>query len=138
MRKILLGFIYLFIVIGFTTGCMNNNDRFVLITFDDLQEKLEAEESFPLYVGSARCSACAEFQPTLKRVVRNHDFVMYHVDLDTFNEEEQSQFINLFNISATPSLIYIIDGEETSTLNRVVGNVTEAELINSLKSSGYI
>ena len=138
MKKILL--IISFGVLGLilTTGCSNNNDRFIQLTFPELQEKLQAEESFPLYIGSARCSACVEFQPTLKRVIRNHDFIVYHIDLDKFSDNESEELVNMFNISGTPSLLYIVDGEESSTLNRVIGNVPEQDLINSLKNNGYI
>jgi len=138
MKKILFSLVCLIFVLSFTTGCNQNNDRFIEITFAELSEKLEQELSFPLYIGSARCRACTEFQPVLKRVIRNHDFTVYHIDLTTLNEEEQNGFNNLFNINATPSLIYVVNGSEMSTLNRVIGNVSQEELINSLRDNGYI
>ena len=138
MKKILLSLSCLIMILIFTTGCTNNDDRFIELSFEELQVKVDNNESFPLYVGSTRCSACAQFQPVLKRVIRNHDFTMYHVNLDNFSESEQKEFISMFDINATPSIIYIINGSETSVLTRLIGNVPEADLIRSLTDNGYI
>ena len=45
---------------------------------------------------------------------------------------------NVANISGTPTTIFIENGEEKSTLNRLVGNVAEYKLVDKLKTMGYI
>ena len=114
------------------------NDKFIDLSFNELQAKIENGDTFPLYIGSARCAICVEFQPTLKGVIRNNDFTMYHIDLDTFSMEESAELSNMFNITGTPTILFIVDGDEPSVINRIVGKVSEEDLVASLKEQGYI
>ena len=138
MKKLIFTFFCLTLAFSLT-GCTNNSpDNLKRISMDELNEKLDNNESFPLLINSSRCSACIAFKPTINSVLASHDFTLFYVEVDEFTEDEHEMLNQLFNIRGTPSILFIKDGDETSVLNRVVGNVPENELISALRNNGYI
>ena len=59
--------------------------------------------------------------------------------LITKNKQEKYDYIkNIASISGTPTTVFIVDGVEKTTTNRLVGNVPKYRVIEHLKALGYI
>ena len=136
LKKILCAFIMI-LGLFFLTGC--NDYKLNHINYKTLTSMLEKEDTFILYVGSTSCINCTKFIPKLKEVILENklDTVMY-VDLDKFSTKDKEKFLNDFSISGTPTVVFITKGKETSTANRIDGNVTKKKIIERFESNGYI
>ena len=84
------------------------------------------------------CSHCAVFKPKLKEVLSQNNIIAYEIATDKLSTNEKAEFNDIANISGTPTTIFIVDGEEATTTNRLIGDVTTEKIINKLKSQGYI
>lgn len=88
-----------------------------IITPDELDEKLEKEESVTVYYFSPKCSHCVNTTPILMPVAEEMDEHIYQ-----YNVLEFEQGWN--EIDATPTLIHYKNGKETS---RIEGERTAEE-----------
>ncbi len=96
------------------------------------------KESFAIYIGNEGCSHCLSYKPTLEKVLKDYKITIYHLDNSKLSEEEFSEFKTYINISGTPTVAFITDGEEETTLNRIVGEASEESTIEMFKANGYI
>ena len=135
--KRFLKFICLLILFSIIlTGCKNKH--IIEISLDDLKDKIENKETFALYVGNESCSHCISYTPTLKEVLNEYDIDIYHLDNSKLSENENADMTQLINISGTPTIAFFIDGEEESTLDRIVGETSKETTIEKFKINGYI
>ena len=44
----------------------------------------------------------------------------------------------IFNFDGTPTTVFVIDGEEKTAANRIVGEASEEKITKKLKSNGFI
>ena len=140
MKKVLKQILLVFVLIASLT-CLNgcsNKSNIKEITLDELKEKIANKENFPLYVGNEGCSHCISYKPILEAVANENDIVIYHLDNSKLKEDEQSEFKSIINISGTPTVAFITEGEEETTLNRIVGEASKESTIKRFKSNGYI
>ena len=79
------------------------------------------------YFASAECISAVGATP-----------VFVDVEKDTFTAEKSSAFSNLINYNATPTTVFIKNGEELSKATRINGNVSEQKIINKFKSNDFI
>ena len=114
------------------------DNHLVELTFSELQEKIDNKESFILLISQTNCSHCEEYKPILKEVLTENDIIGYEVDQKKMTAEENSKLKDIANISGTPTTVFIVDGEEKSTTNRLVGAANKTRLENRLKAMGYI
>ena len=117
---------------------VNKDKHLVKLSFTELEEKLNNKETFILLISRSNCSHCAEYKPTLKKVLTDYDIYAYEIEQDMISDEERKKLENIASISGTPVTVFIIDGKEQSTTNRIIGPADEAKLINRLKAMGYI
>ena len=110
----------------------------VELTYSELDKKIKKKESFILVVTRTDCSHCATYKPVLKQVLKDYDLYAYEVAVDKFTEKEKAKFMDISNVTGTPTTVFIENGEETTTNNRIVGAVNSNRIINRLKSLGYI
>ena len=110
----------------------------VELSYKELKSKLEKKDSFILVITRTDCSHCAAFKPKLKEVLRDNNIIAYEIATDKLSNKEKAEFNDIANISGTPTTIFIKNGEEATTTNRIVGDVTTEKIINKLKSQGYI
>ena len=136
LKNILLVVILIVSLVSLS-GC-SGKSNIKEITLDELKEKIANKESFPLYVGNEGCSHCISYKPVLEAVAKEYDITTYHLDNSKLSDKEQSQFKSIINISGTPTIAFITDGEEETTLNRIVGEATKDATIKRFKSNGYI
>ncbi len=131
MKKILL------IILGVLTlsGCSSTN--VVDLTFTELVEKLNNEESFILQITNDGCSACETFYPRFEEIINENDLTSYKINLAQLGDDT-NEFNKLFNIQGTPTVIFIENGEENSTYDRIYGAVDNDKIIEKLTKQEYI
>lgn len=135
MKKVL-------IVLGVTlilllSGC-SSNKTYHEITYSELNEMLDNKEDFILFIGSETCSACASYKVTLNTVIEDYDVDVKYIDLDKLSEQEYNEVIGKFPISGTPQTLFIENGEEEDTHNRVNGNAKYSRIVEKFQDNGYI
>ncbi|MBQ7141332.1 MAG: thioredoxin family protein [Bacilli bacterium] len=129
--------ILIILCLGFVTGCSNSVIK--KIDYKEFNDLIENQKTFILYVGSASCSNCIEFEPKFKEIIKDHNIRnARYIDLDKFNDEEKNKLNKIINISGTPTVIFIENGEEESMTNRINGNISKEKIISRLKSNNYI
>ena len=110
----------------------------VELSYKELKNKIDKKDSFILVITRTDCSHCAVFKPKLKEVLSQNNIIAYEIATDKLSTNEKAEFNDIANISGTPTTIFIVDGEEATTTNRLIVDVTTEKIINKLKSQGYI
>lgn len=131
MKKILICLITILLV-----GC--GKYEYTEINYEQLKQKLDNKDTFVLLLGSDTCSACASYETTMAKVMKDTKVEIFYVNLHSLSEEDYSKIYSKFVVTSTPTTIFIKDGEETSTYNRIVGAAKYEDVIESLKQHGYI
>lgn len=131
MRKFLI-----FITLLLLTGC--GNPKYTQISYSQLNDKLNNKDSFILLIGSETCSACAEYEKTMTKVMKDTKVEIFYINLHSLTDEENTKIYSKFVFQYTPTTIFIKDGEETTTYDRIVGAADYKEVIDNLKKQGYV
>lgn len=137
MKRFLKTITILFALFLLLCGC-SKEERIKEITFDEFKEKIANKETFAVYVGNDNCSHCISYKPILEKVLDDYNITIYHVDNSKLDNKEYAEFRTYINISGTPTVAFITDGEEETTLNRITGKVSRETTIERFKSNGYI
>ena len=132
MKKILILFISLFML----TAC--GNKTYDEISYDELNKMLEKKQDFILFIGSDTCSACNTYKGTLNDVIEEYGTDVKYINLASLSKAEESSLVSKFPINGTPTTVFITDGEEEDTHNRIVGSAKKSEIVNEFKENGYI
>ena len=137
-KLIIIGVIILIVLFGiilyFSLKPTKNNIKTIIGS--DLVEKLNQKETFILLVSQDGCSHCEEYKPILNRVLEENNKTAYEIEWKEIRNHDKLK--NLFNINGTPTTIFINDGIEKTTINRLVGSTTYNDLKNKLKERGFI
>ncbi len=116
----------------------NSNNKIVELSMADLNKKIEDKDTFILLITQTGCSHCEAFLKTVKNTIKDYDIVFYDINLTNLSSDEQGQLKLIANTSGTPTTVFIKDGVEETTLNRIVGETSEAKLVEKLTKQGYI
>lgn len=116
----------------------NQDKRLVKLSFNELEEKINNKDTFILVITQTTCSHCQEYKPNLKKVLADYNLYAYEIEQDSITKEERKKLDQIANISGTPTTIFIIDGKEQSTTNRLIGPADKEKIINRFKAMGYI
>lgn len=138
MKKILKTIAIAIIFTVLFTGCNNKSKNIVEINLDEFKQKIANKESFALYVGNENCTHCISYRPILEKVLADYKITIYQLDNSKLDSEEYAEFRKYVNISGTPTVAFIEDGEEETTLNRISGEATREQTIERFKTNGYI
>lgn len=132
MKKILLFLIGLFLI----TGCGQRN--YTQLSYAELETKLNNKEDFVLVIGSSTCVACEDYEETMKDIMTKNDIEIFFLDLNALTDEENTKAYSKFHVNSTPTTIFIKEGEETSTYNRIVGAGEYNDVLDKLQQLGYL
>ena len=135
MKKILGIFIVCLTLL--LCGCSKDNN-IKEISYKEFKEKIDNKESFPVYIGKENCSYCISYKPTLEAVVKENNITLYYIDYSKLKDKELIEFSSILKIDGTPTVAFITDGEEETTLNRIEGQASKEKTIRKFKSNGYI
>lgn len=108
------------------------------LTFNELESKLDNQDSFVLIITQTGCSHCEAYLPVVQNVSNKYKVDFYVLNRTNISDEERTKLKNIANISGTPTTLFYTSGEEKSALNRLVGQATEYRLVEKLTSEGYI
>lgn len=122
------------------TGCSNEEKSTYLkeVTFDELYEMMNNEESFILEFVQDGCTHCAVFTPRFENVLEEYQIEAKQLNFSNINEEQYSQIVRDFGSFGTPTVVFIENGKEKTTINRLTGKLSEKEIIRKLTQNGYI
>jgi len=139
MKKILtiisilvLMFVILLVLMGITKGEVKE------ITFNEYADMIESKESFILYIGSSDCSHCFEYRRTLDRVIKNQEVTFYYLDIKYISADDSKKLESKIRFKGTPTTVFIVDGEEKNTYQRIEGSKDYDYIIKRLKETGYV
>ena len=132
MKKIILFFLVLFLA-----GC-SSVKTYDEINYKSLNKMIKAKEDFVLFIGSSTCQACDSYKVTLNNVIEKYNVDIKYIDLSKLNEKEKGELNFKFPITGTPTTIFVYDGEEKDTYNRINGNVKYSKIVEKLKKNKYI
>ncbi len=135
MKKILKIFVIV-LTLMVITGC--GKKGITEIKYSDLEKALNNNESFILEIVQDGCSNCEAFTPKFNRILKNNGLSAKQVNLTNLSEEDKNKLDNLYNITGTPTVIFIEKGKEKAITNRIIGNVSEERVVAKLKKVGYI
>ncbi len=134
MKKLLKYFLLVVFIISIT-GCSKNVDK---ISYKDLEELLNNKETFILEVVQDGCHNCESFEPKFEKILKEYNLNAKMINLTSLTKEDNNKLSNLFNVSGTPTIIFIENGEEKQISKRIVGDVSKDKVISKLKTAGYI
>ena len=137
MKRFLRIIMGLFIFTIILSGC-SKEEHIKEISLDEFKEKIANKETFAIYIGNKGCSPCVSYRPILEKVLEDYEITIYHIDNSKLDNKEYAEFRTYINISGTPTVAFITDGEEETTLNRITGEVSRDATIERFKSNGYI
>lgn len=110
----------------------------VLLNVSGLKDKIENKDTFMLIITQTTCEHCEAYLPVFKKVLADYDLTGYQIHQDLLQGEDLAYLKSVASINGTPTIIFLKEGEETSTLNRLVGDRSRSETIDRLRVMGYI
>lgn len=137
MKKKSIILLTIFIGILFLTGCSNNLNTVKEIDFTTLKSKIDNKETFILEIIQTGCSHCEEFSPRFRNILGKYNLTGYSINLSNLTEEEKSKLYEITEISGTPTVCFFKKGSE-EVMDKIVGAVSDKEVITKLKDSKYI
>ena len=108
------------------------------IKYDKLMEKIDNKESFVIVFSQTNCEHCLAYKPVLSKVARRNKLVVYVLEIDLLSEKKGKELKKIFNFDGTPTTVFVINGEEKTAANRIVGEASEEKITKKLKSNGFI
>lgn len=129
MKKIMILLLASLVLI---TGC--SKDAEYELNSQQVTDKIEAGDSFMLYISSSSCSACQIFTPVYKEVKAEYDEYLFMLDYAKQRNEDEESLEKLLsdylgNINATPTVLIIKDKEVVQSF---VGIMKYSEIENAL------
>lgn len=104
--------------------------QIISISMAEMEEKLNAGETFLVSFVTIECPYCQEFHSMLVDYVETHAVTMYQVILDyeeTSEEENRARIAELFpEFNTVPGVFYVVNGEDGSYLDTYHLGVGEA------------
>lgn len=103
--------------------------QIISISMAEMEEKLNAGETFLVSFVTIECPYCQEFHSMLVDYVETHAVTMYQVILDyeeTSEEENRARIAELFpEFNTVPGVFYVVNGEDGSYLDTYHLGVSE-------------
>ena len=145
-KENIINLVIVIIVIVLITGLVfflinRNSDTYKnikMLNINELKEKIDNKDSFVLVISKDDCPHCIAYLPVLDKVGSQYNLKFYDISTSNLSDEDRTYLRNIANISGTPTTIFIEEGVEKNTTNRLVGDTKEYRIIEKLKAMGYI
>lgn len=117
----------------------NNKASLINLTYKQVEEKIDNEDSFILVVSQSTCTHCATYKPKLEKISNDYELDIFYIDYDLENNNTQKEFLEEFDLDgSTPITIFIKNGKQTNLFDRLEGDVSESKAIEKFKEMGFI
>ena len=117
----------------------SNRNRLIELDVNQVLEKVDNKDSFVLCISRTDCSFCEKYKPKLAKISKDYKVEIYYIDIDKYSKEEQQEFIKHISFDkSTPVTAFIKDGVETTSSNRIFGNVSSDKIVDKLIKNGFI
>ena len=140
-KKYLLIASILIVILGIIIGyfLFSMNDNLVRLSYDEIMEKMNNNESFVLCISRTTCSHCNVYKPKLRKVANKYDIKIYYTDVDKYSKNDLKDFNSKISFDGgTPTTLFIKNGEEKTTATRIEGDVSIEKIVDKLKKNGFI
>ena len=115
------------------------NPSFIKLNYEEVQEKVNNNDTFILCISRTECSHCQSYKPKLNKIAKEYNVTIYYTEIDKYTDEEYKTFKTNFSFDGgTPTTIFFKDGIEKTTASRIEGDVSLEKIINKLKQNGFI
>ena len=136
-------FLSLFLVLSLLlVGCektMDKSDEYLTdIDYATFISMVDNGSNFILEVVQTGCSNCTAFSPKFESVLTEYKITAYSLNISDLSDADRGAFLDKYDVSGTPTVMFFEDGKETSTMKRLTGNQSKEKIISKLKSNGYI
>ena len=98
------------------------------VTVENIEEKIDKNESFALYIYQQACAGCSNIKPIINKYIKKNNEKIYAIDISS--SENKSFFAQTLDISATPTIIFFYQGMEK---DRVIGIFDYDLLLQKMK-----
>ena len=139
--NLIIVIIVVILIAGIAFLFMSKNlktDSVQTITINEFKEKINNKDSFILVITQDGCPHCEAYLPTIRRVSNKYNVTFYDISLTGLSNEDNSYLKNIANVDGTPTTVFIENGEEKSSTNRLEASVPEYRVVERLKALGYI
>ena len=117
----------------------NNQGGLFKINYTTIKEKINNNDEFALIISRSDCSHCISYKPKVEQIAKKNNIKVYYIDYDDEKKKDIDTFFEEFNLDgSTPITIFIKDGQETSVLNRLEGDVDKDQIIERFKKMNLI
>ena len=99
---------------------------------------IDNKESFVIVFSQTECEHCLAYKPKLAKVAKKYKLEVYYLEIDLLDDKKEKELKSYFSFEGTPTTVFVINGEEKTAANRIVGEASEEKIINKLKSNGFI
>lgn len=127
MKKILLLTTIMIIAL---TGCRYKG--YQNISYEELTKKISNNESFVFVIGSRDCSACTNYKGIMEEIIKDYNVPIYFIEIADLSEEDGNKLRSQFYYQYTPTTIFIENGKERTTYDRIVGSADYETVKNAL------
>lgn len=135
---VIIAIILLGVFLVYKFAFSDSETNIVNIKVADLETKIENKETFILVISQTGCSHCEQYLPELDRTLANYDLEAYVLNISGLDKENTQTLAKYVNFSVTPTTVFFTNGEEKTTLNRLIGYASKTKIVERLKSLGYI
>ncbi|MFR4996358.1 MAG: thioredoxin [Clostridium paraputrificum] len=118
--------VFVFLIICMLVGCSSSYERdtgegkIVYITLEEMQEKMINKDNFIISFTQEKCRYCKEFYELFDEYRKNHNVIIYEVNLskETREAKDNLEIIHEYfpTFSTTPGIYYAKDGKVDSSL----------------------
>lgn len=116
-----------------------NKSRLYELDVNDVVEKIKNKDSFILCISATYCIHCKDYKPKLEEISKEYKLNIYYINFDKYSSNEQDLFRDYISFDGgTPVTLFIRNGFEETTVNRINGNVSKDKIISKLESNGFI
>lgn len=143
MKRWILKGLLVLCIIGIILGIyfiLNNRIKtYTKIDYKEYSDMVENKKDFILYIGSADCSHCQEFQPILEQFIKNYQLDIKYIDISVLKDKEYLVLKNKTKLSGTPTIVIFKSGiVESGNDNKIQGTVSYDKLESFFKEHNYI
>lgn len=110
--------------------------QFIVISVDDIYEKMNEEDSFYIYVGRVTCEWCRLFVPILNEYATKNNIQVFYLDsTNTDTDISLKTFREVNSIKTIPALLYSKKGHN---LERIEFDITNEDFDLDLLESAIL